>query len=267
MFELRDLLRMLVFVQVLMETSPSPLYGLQSPKIYAEMILGFFGLEIRDETTHYCPVKHMTTRVKDLCFYVSYSRRSRNAAKDNCAKRSQRLVELDSNQTWYALRSHLNREDYYQTNDASAIKIFHIGLLKYNATVKAFVWNHTNVAMDKRYMCTIDTNSTINNRTCAELIVYNSYNVSFKCLKLVECNRMSRYSICEWRGAHMKNFSSHLTTELTKSYISIVGVLLLHVVLLGLICFIHSCRTKDQIKELVERHANETNRVDTIEMQ
>jgi hypothetical protein len=226
----------------------------QSPKKYAERIFQFIGVKIQDESTFYCPVKHMTTHVRDLCLYVSYSRRSRDASRDNCVRKSQRLAELDSMDTWHALKSHLHREDY-QSSDAYAIKIFHMGLLRFNAKLNAHVWNHTGARLDNNTLCNPGFKLTTSEK-CVELFVDDRFNVSFKCLRLVDCNRKSLYSICEWRGSTIPNFDKHLVAELIKSYMGIVGVLLVYAFLLGLICTIHNCRTRNQIRQLIERHTD-----------
>jgi hypothetical protein len=216
--------------------------------LHSYQVLGFLDWTVRDEANFYCPVKHATTHIRDLCLYVSYSRRSQATAVDNCAKKSQRLIELDSAPTWLALQRILARDEHPSTD---AIRIFHVGLLQLDRRLNKFTWNHSGSQLDQQMLCRVAPMPLVDER-CAELLVDDRSNVS--CIRLVDCNRRALYSVCEWRGEHIKPFSQHLASELIKSYVSILGVLAVHGCLFGLVVFLHVCRTGKQVRQLMERH-------------
>ena len=202
----------------------------------AEKKLSFlFRRDLNHDASFYCPPKHLSTFVEDLCYNVNPLRKSRKTAIESCKKVSNRLAEIDSDESWLALLSSLAK--YYKTlemEDELVNLRFHLGRLVHLHQSNQWVWKSSLASWNDRYTCRKKNSPETkpyepSNRTsiCVELLdrdlLYESMASSNSCLRLVDCDRI-RYSICEWRGNSLQNFSSQLRHELIHSFISVLVV-------------------------------------------
>jgi hypothetical protein len=228
-----------------------------SPRHYVESIFKYFQIpNTGEDDDYYCPRRHTSTLSRNLCFYITTTKRTRSSAIENCFKKSHRLVEIDSNFTWtklvYALRK--VESNYVSMN----VKGFHIGLLKIQNSSN--VWNNSEIELNKNFLCkknsTFESALTSKNK-CVELKPNNSSLINF-CLIVKDCNTTStRHSICEWRGDKIEDFSVELREELIKSYFVIIGVFLAYIAILYLLYLSHRFRSKNQIEAAVKNYEDE----------
>lgn len=244
-----------------------------SPKEYVDALFKFFGVSREPEMSFYCPVKHGTTYVENLCYYTTFARRTRANAKENCFKKSHRLAEIDTNQTWNALIYYLNKEEN-QINDILGMKLFHLGTLKVKHSNKLnfskYIWNHSETELIQQILCSssfvyFNESPSLSRIKCVELLVNyvstsnSSANtvIKDKCLRIVECNRTSIYSICEWRGDNIEDFSVYLLDQLIEAYYAIVVVFLLYIIIWYIFYLIYKYRSKDQLRKISKAYKYE----------
>lgn len=194
---------------------------------------------------YYCPRKHFSTRIEDLCFYFYRYRKVHKSAGQVCKLSSHRLATIDSFHTLNAvveafekfLKSLvlLNESKKHETSFR-----FHLDSI-YKQADGVFYWNSTHTPLHNDLMCA-KTKNIVNvsqfmshvNSTCVELIVNdlnyrsNSGEMQNACLKLIDCNSI-RYAICEWKGHTIQNYNLQLEAQLVKSYGSILVVFLVFV--------------------------------------
>ena len=223
-----------------------------SPRQQIENILKLFKIPVDKEQDSYCPRKHTTSFDKNLCFYVSFTKRSRISARENCFKKSQRLVEIESNLTWNALLSSLAKFETEFREITATVKSFHIGVLKLQNN--SYVWNQTELEINKKLLCTNSDLKPTSENKCANLRFVSLENV---CFNVTECydTKSIGYSICEWRGNSIEDYSSELYRELIKSYYVIFCVFLIYINILYLLYFIQNYRLK--LQEALYRESDE----------
>ena len=216
-----------------------------SPRKRVEFILKILKIPVGGEYEYYCPRKHATSLDRNLCFYVTSSRRTRNSSTENCLKNSQRLVEIDSNSTWNALIYTLNKTDEIRSTGE---KPFHIGVVKLKN--KTYVWNNSQTELLKSLMCNNKAATDLTSKLdykCAELRI-SLPKLENSCINLKECNKFNNKanSICEWRGHEIEEFSVQLYKELIHSYYVIFGVIIIYYMILYLLYITYEYRMKPQ---------------------
>jgi hypothetical protein len=212
-----------------------------TPKQKIQNILKLFKIPIdNDENDYYCPRKHTTSFDKNLCFYISITKRSRISARENCFKKSQRLVEIDSNLTWNALIYSLSKNET-EIPDTPFVKSFHIGVLKLTKN-NYYIWNNSESVINKNFLCNKSDLIPRSAYKCANLRLTSLNNI---CYKITECNdsRSIGFSICEWRGHLIEDFNIELYKELIKSYYVILCVFIIYIILIYLLYLIQNYRS------------------------
>ena len=223
--------------------------NIETPRQTIQNIFKLFKIPIDDEHDYYCPRKHTTSIDKNLCFYISITKRSRISARENCFKKSQRLVEIDSNLTWNALMYSLSKNETDIPNTPS-VKSFHIGVLKLKNNY--YIWNNSESEINKKLLCNKSDLVPRSDFKCANLRLISLNNV---CFQVTECNdtRSIGYSICEWRGDLIDDFNIELYKELVKSYYVILCVLIIYIILIYLLYLIQNYRSIQREAFLKER--------------
>ena len=211
----------------------------------------------------YCPFKHYSTTIKDLCFFFYKTRKHPKSAQEICKKNSHRLATIDNNLTWIALKYSIDQ--FYTTNNYSYKNLnnrFHMGSV-YKMNKQSYFWNHSQTKIEENYFCFSKLNKTFSinsNFNCIELIyndeIYQSFHDKKMCLKLIDCSN-ARFSICEWRGDNIQDYSVELRSQIINAYKCIICVASLYCLIWILLWLYHKKKFDNKIMLIMNDYLNE----------